>query len=291
MIGSVDDIHLADWKESLLASRIIRKVGRLERFAAENNNDLEKGMLVLLFRVFGSRVNTIPFEMLAKSIPVKALRQCRMNILSMEALLFGQSGMLEGTFRDKYPLILKKEYQYLRNKFNLEPINRHIWKYHRLRPSNFPSVRIAQLAAYITCNNISGFKQLETYNYGHIKSKFGVEATGYWQEHFVFDKRSKRHSASVGTQLIDNLIINFFIPAAILQERLSGKEVNFEACMSLLQELKPEQNSITRYFDEIHMDVHNAADSQAFIELKNVYCDFKRCLSCRIGHLILKRSC
>jgi hypothetical protein len=291
MIGLVDDIHLADWKVSLVASRIIRKVGRLERFAAENNDDLEKGMFILLFRVFGSRVNTMPFEMLAKSIPVKALKQCRMDILSMEALLFGQSGMLEETFCDKYPLLLKKEYDYLRNKYNLEPINRYIWKYHRLRPSNFPTVRIAQLAAFINCNNISEFERLETYNYGQIKSKFGIEAGSYWQDHFVFDKRSKRHSASVGTQLIDNLIINFFIPAAVLRDRLSGKEVNFEACMSLLQELNPEKNSITRYFDEIHMDVHNAADSQAYIELKNVYCDFKRCLSCRIGHLILKRSC
>jgi hypothetical protein len=151
-------------------------------------------------------------------------------------------------------------------------------------------VRIAQLAAFIHKNDLSGFEKFNRESYNQIKSRFSTEAGRYWQDHFVFDKRSKRHSTRAGRQLVDNLIINFYIPVMILRDRLSGKEVKFDTCLSLLQEMEPEKNSITRYFDEIHMDVCNAADSQALIELKTVYCDFKRCLNCRIGHAILKRT-
>ncbi len=290
MISAVDQIHITDWKEALFFRRLERKVRALEEELKDQNMDLEKVFVINLFRVFGFKVNKLPFELTGKSIPIRAIKFARSDLISIEALLFGQAGMLKGRFREKYPRMIRKEYQYLKSKYGLEPIEGHLWKYLRLRPVNFPTIRLAQLASLIHREGTGWCGTLLHKDYKEIREILRVEVSDYWKKHFLFGKKTNKHEVSIGPDLTNQIVINLLLPFSVLRSRLEGRNDKIEELTEILYDVAAEKNSITGYFSELGLKPDHAVDSQSLIELKTQFCDFKRCLDCRIGHIILKRS-
>ena len=212
-----------------------------------------------------------------------------MKLFQVEALLFGQAGMLEEIFVDEYPNQLKSEYHYLRKKYNIQTISCHLWKFLRLRPANFPTIRIAQFAALVH-NSLHLFsKMIETYSYKEIAELLDVHASEYWKTHFRFDDEgSKKAIKNLGKTSVDNIIINTIAPVKFLYAQYHGKDTEQEASIQLLQSIKSEKNKIITTWNLAGKQAENALQSQAMIQLFHRYCEPKKCLNCSVGLSLLK---
>lgn len=227
--------------------------------------------------------------MLAKNTPLKVLEKHR-NIISIEAILFGQAGFLNEKKEDEYYLKLKKEYDFFKNKFQLTPLNNSVWKFLRLRPYNFPTIRIAQIAQLITSNPRMFNQFLNAKKLKEIQDILSVSANSYWDNHFNFESTSKQKiPKKLGTQTINNLIINVVIPVMFVYGKTINNEDVIVKSLHWLEELKPENNSIIRNWITLKITANSALQSQALIELKNNYCSEKKCLNCSIGNKLLKK--
>ena len=240
------------------------------------------------FENFGLKINAEPFELMARSLPQKILAKHRNDFLQIQALLFGQAGMLEKEFTDDFPSQLKREYLFLKKKFNLNPIDPVMWKYLRLHPGNFPTIRLAQFAKLIHRSIHLFSKVLEVKNLKEIENLFTVKVDGYWLTHYVFEKESEKRNKSFGSQAIRLLTINTIVPFLFLYGNEKKEDVFKNTAMHLLEELKPEKNKIIKGWEVLGMSAESAYRTQALLQLKNEYCDKKRCLECRIGGAILK---
>src|SRR5450759_4807739 len=215
-INKLDNILMRHWLNSLVIERLQRKSEVILKIFSETGNDWEETFYRMLIRYFGFRVNTEPFEMLATAIPFRIIRKHADNRFKIEALLFGPEGMLEeGIFTeaisDEYYRDLIKEYRILSAKYSLQPIHGWVWKFSRLRPANFPTVRISQLAAMLSVAGGLFSKALEATEIRQLKEVFEVTASHYWDNHFVFGKKSISISKNTGTQAADIILINAFI--------------------------------------------------------------------------------
>lgn len=286
--NTVPSFVLNNWLERLLIERLERKAKTISSLLELNKNNLEETFYIHLARNFGMKVNAVPFELLAKSLPNSFLGKHKSSLFQVEALLFGQSGLLEKQFKDDYPIQLKKEYLFLQKKFSLQPIEGHLWKFLRLRPVNFPTVRIAQLASLI--HNSSGLfsKIMEAQKVEELRKLLSAETSGYWNTHFVFDKESTAQKKNLGTVAIDNIIINSIVPFLFVYAEYKGAEEYKDRAVALLEQLKSEQNNIIEKFTELGIKSLHASNSQSLLELKNEYCSFKKCLNCGIGISLLK---
>jgi len=239
---------------------------------------------------FGFKTNATPFLMLAQSIPLNVLAKHRKDLLQIEALLFGQAGFLDGDIKEAYPLQLQKEYDYLQKKYKLTPIPVHLWKFLRMRPANFPTVRIAQFAALIHRSVHLFSKLIETASIKEITPLLDVTASEYWKTHFRFDEVQKTPSDKhLGTSSIHNIIINTITPVKFLYAQSQGTATQQEAALQLLESIPAEKNKILTLWNDTGWLSESAAQSQALIQLYNNYCSSKRCLECSIGLSILKQ--
>lgn len=288
-LNSVSSFTLNNWLERLLIERLERKAKTISSLLELNKNNLEETFYIHLARNLGMKVNTVPFELLAKSLPNSFLGKHRSSLFQVEALLFGQSGLLEKQFKDDYPNQLKKEYQFLQKKFSLRPIEEHLWKFLRLRPVNFPTIRIAQLASLI--HNSSGLfsKIMEAQKVEDLRTLLNAETSEYWDTHYVFDKKSVEQKKNLGTVAIDNIIINSIVPFMFVYADYKGIEEYKDKAVCILEQLSSEKNNIIEKFAELGIKSKNAANSQSLLELKNEYCSFKKCLNCGIGISLLKK--
>ncbi|MBP7496903.1 MAG: DUF2851 family protein [Bacteroidales bacterium] len=287
MLVYVDAMTKRSWYETLLIERLQRKVGELESVLNHFNNDWEVVFYQFLARNFGFKVNSLQFELLAKALPFNYLLKCRDNLFQLEALLFGQAGLLEKDYRDEYPQLLKKEYLYLKQKFSLiKPENIH-WKFLRTRPSAFPSLRLAQFAALISGYEALFSKCIETSNIKDFYKIFDIKSSDYWREHYIFDKKVSETSQLSKTS-IDNLLINTIAPFVFVYYKRQGNYDYSEKTVNLLLQIAPEKNKIIALWNKFGIKPSNAFESQALIELKNEYCFNKKCLHCRFGSFILK---
>lgn len=287
-LNTVSSFTLNNWLERLLIERLERKAKTISSLLELNKNNLEETFYIHLARNFGMKVNAVPFELLAKSLPNSFLGKHKSSLFQVEALLFGQSGLLEKQFKDDYPNQLKKEYLFLQKKFSLQPIKGHLWKFLRLRPVNFPTVRIAQFASLI--HNSSGLfsKIMETQKVDDLRKLLSSETSDYWNTHFVFDKTSAAKKKNLGTIAIDNILINSIVPFLFVYAEYKGTEDYKDRAISLLEQLSSEQNNIIEKFTELGLKSLHASNSQSLLELKNEYCSFKKCLNCGIGISLLK---
>jgi hypothetical protein len=233
-------------------------------------------------------VNAFPFEMLAQSLPLLTLAKHKSNHLQIEALLFGQSGLLGEELKDDYPNQLKKEYDFLSKKHNLSPIPSQSWRFLRMRPANFPTIRLAQFATLIYQSVHLFSKILEAETVKEIETLFSVTLNDYWKTHYVFDKESEKRNKTLGRSTIHLIIINTIVPFLFLYGKERVEECYKDKAFRLLEELKPEKNSIITNWKELGMEPDSAYQSQALLELKNEYCNAKRCLECGIGNKILR---
>jgi len=284
----VDEFTRNMWLDRMMVERLERKTIAIQKALELNMNSWADTFYQRLARNFGVKVNSDPFELLAKSIPLNILSKYKNSLLQIEALLFGQSGLLEETFEEEYPQKLQKEYLFLQQKHQLVPIRKETWKFLRLRPANFPTIRIAQFAQLIFQSAHLFSKMLVAQNVKELENMFELKLSNYWQTHYVFGKESTKRNKSLGTNTIHLLIINTICPFLFLYGKMKDEDSYKKKALQLLEELAPEKNSITKKWKELGVSIENAYQSQALIELKNEHCAKKKCLECGIGNKILK---
>ena len=291
-IGNFDRFHLRHWLHSLLVERLQSKSDAVMKIFAETGSDWDETFYRTLSRYFGFRVNTEPFEMLAASLPFKIIRRHSDNRFQIEALLFGTAGMLEeGLFRDalsdRYYKDLVKEYRILSSKYSIQPIHGWLWKFCRLRPVNFPTIRISQLAELLSTAGGLFSRTLEAGNIRQLKELFGVSASSYWNDHYVFGKKSKAVSKNTGNQAIELFLINAVIPVIFIYGRFHDNCDICDRALSFLEDIDPESNAVTRDWKSAGVEVESAFYTQALLRLTEEYCRKRRCLDCRIGCRII----
>ena len=291
-IKKLDDIPVRHWLNSVLIERFQRKSGSILKIFYETGNDWEETFYRMLARYFGFRVNTEPFEMLATALPFRIIRKHTDNIYQIEALLFGAAGLLEeGLFKealsDEYYRNLLKEYTILSAKYSLKPLHGWIWKFSRLRPSNFPTIRLSQLAAMLSITGGLFSRVLEANDIKQIKELFEVTASSYWNEHYVFGKKCRDVAKSTGSQATDIFLINAVIPVIFVCGQSRDRQDISERALGFLEKIDAEKNAITAEWDTAGINAESAFYSQALLQLRNEYCRKRKCLDCRIGNKII----
>ena len=294
-INSIDPVLVRHWIGSLVIERLQEKSGQILKIFSETGNDWEETFYRLLSRYFGFRVNTEPFEMLATALPSRIIRKHSDNRFQIEALLFGTAGLLEaGLFKealnDDYYTDLMREYKILSAKYSLQPVHGWIWKFSRLRPANFPTIRISQLAAMLAVAGGLFSKALEATDIKQLKETFEVKASVYWDDHFVFGKKSRRYPKITGSQATDIILINAVIPAIFVYGRSRDSYEICEKALSFLEEIEAEVNSITDEWKIAGLIADSSFISQGLIQLRNNYCKKRRCLDCTIGGKLISQG-
>jgi hypothetical protein len=285
----IDDLTKTLLLDRLLVERLERRILELQTELAENNGDWEGLFYQRLAKSLGAQVNKEPFWLLAKLTPLLTLLKHKDQLFQLEAILFGQAGFLEDNFEEEYPNRLKKEYSFLQKKYMLFPMMQAAWRFMRLRPANFPTVRIAQLAALIHQTTHLFSKILEIEKIATIRQLFeDIEVSDYWQTHYKLDKPSKQQAKKLGDSAINLLIINTIVPFLFFYGREKGLPEYEERALKFLEETPAEQNHIIDSWVELKFRPANAYQTQALLELKSRYCEEKRCLSCTVGNSILK---
>lgn len=287
-IAQVKKITKAVWLDRLMIERLERKTTAIQELLNRTNNDWEEAFYRGLSRNLGLKVNGTSFEMLAASIDLKTIIKYKHNALQIEALLFGQAGMLDKDFEDEYPSRLKKEYQLLQHKHQLKPIDPNLWKFMRLRPANFPTIRIAQLAQLLYQSNHLFSKMLAAGSVKEIENMFEVKLANYWKDHYQFDKESTSRAKKLGKSTVHLLLINTIVPFLFHYGKHRKEEKYVDKALDLLRACKPENNSIIKNWKALGVDADSAHTSQALLQLKNEYCSAKRCMSCAVGTSIMK---
>lgn len=286
-VNKINNFIIKNWLERLLLERLERKTKLIFEQLKQNKNNIEEAFYHAFCKYMGLNVNAIPFEQLAFNTPLKVVEK-HPQLISIEALFFGQAGFLDDEINDEYYLRLKKEYQFLKTKFNLLAQAKSTWKFARLRPPNFPTLRIAQLAAILKNNPRLFAIVLEKKSVVEIKKLFEVEASSYWKTHYQFGvATTKETKKKVGNVLLDSLLINVIAPFLFVYGKMKHDDKYIDFALQLLKETPSEQNNIIKKWKQLGLTVQNAADSQALIELKNNYCSQKKCLLCAIGNELL----
>ncbi len=283
----VDKLVWDHWLERIMTERLSEKTQSVEKELQSNRNDWEQTMYAMLARSFGFKVNSLPMEILARALPYDIISKCQTNKLQLEALLFGQAGFLEGDIADDYMNELSREYHYLKNKYKLKPISNHLWKFLRLRPVNFPTIRLAQFADLLHNNGSFFSKILSLEKTDALINQLCAEADGYWKEHYHFGKKSSTKIKSLGKLSKQVIVINTIVPVLFSYGKYIADQTVCERAIELLSQLPAEKNSIIRKWQDAGIKAEDAGQSQALIHLKDKYCNMKKCLNCSIGtHLI-----
>lgn len=277
------------WMEQLMLERLQSKMMAIKHELGNSMEDFRETLYRKLCRSFGFKTNADAFELLARTLPLKLLDKHKNNLLQLEALLFGQAGLLKGPFRDDYPKKLRQEYQFLQHKYQLEPLERKIFKFMRMRPANFPSIRLSQLARLLYQSDTLIHEILLLNSLEDVTGVFEVSASEYWNRHYRFDKFTRDNSEKkLGFGSIQLIIINTIIPFLFTYGVLQKNEENRDKAFQWLRQMKAETNSICKGFKKLGINAKNALQSQALIHLKTTYCDQKRCLECHFGHHIIR---
>ncbi len=287
-LKNIPKIHLNNWLYALLVERLERKTNDIYTMLDRFNNSWDETFYVLLSRNFGFGLNSEVFERLALSLPYFYIQKHSDNIFQVEALLFGQAGLLEDeTIIDDYFLQLKKEYQFLRKKYTLNNLDGYLFKSLRVRPQGFPQVRIAQLAAVLQQSKRLFSQTLNREDENMIRLFFHINASEYWQTHYTFDKTSAKKTKFPGDSSINVILINTVVPILFAYGKKNDVEKYCTRALAILENLKPEQNSLITEFKKHGINPLNAADTQALIQLRREYCDQHKCLYCKVGYQIL----
>jgi hypothetical protein len=283
-LSNVDRFTIVSWLGSIGVERLASKTNLLSQNLVTSLNDWEEIFYRQLARSFGFHVNAMSFELLAANLSYKILKKYYGDIFRTECLLFGVAGFLNDDYsQDDYFNRLKKEYLFLENKFKLKSIDIHIWKFLRLRPGNFPTIRLAQFAALINNSPELLVKVVEAQSVNELKDLLIHPLLDYWENHYSFSKSTKTISKNLGTESAHTIIINTIIPFLFIFGRQMGKTDLEERSVQFLEALPAENNTIIRNWIKCGLKPKNAFDSQALLHLKSNYCDKKRCMDCRIG--------
>jgi hypothetical protein len=290
LINTVGHFEKMMWFDSLLTERLEHKTNKIIADIEKSKHDLQEVFYHKLAENFGFRTNSFAFEKLSNSLPLKILAKHSENLLQIEALLFGQAGMLQPEFKDTFPVSLKKEYAFLADKYNLKAIDKKLWKLMRLRPANFPTIRISQFSNIIFKLSGNFSKILEAKKLTDVISLLQTETTSYWNNHFHFDKKVSFRKKGLGLSSLNLILINAVIPFMFVYGKSKGSQEIQDKAIQWLEKINAENNITIRRFSILGIKPENAMQSQALLQLKNEYCDKKRCLDCRIGHFLLNKE-
>lgn len=283
----LDEIKWAVWKERLTVERLQRKSAVVLELLKEANNHWEEVFWWMLAGNFGIKVNTHVFEAVARSLPLKILGKHKSQIHQVEGLLMGQAGLLEQEFYEDYPQLLKREYRFYQKKYQLQQVSVTPF-FLRMRPANFPTIRLAQLAMLINKSSHLFSKMKETDSLDTVKELLNVTANDYWHYHYRFDDAGEYRPKQLGRQMTENIIINTVVPVFFAYATFHNDPALKDRALDWLSELTPEKNTITAKWSSLGVFNSNALESQALIELKNSYCEPRRCLDCAVGNVVLK---
>jgi len=286
-ISTVNSFVKDNWLERLYFERLEQKSVLINQLLEKSNNDYEAVLFQLLAKNFGLKVNGDAFLQLATSLDFSIIRKERFDEQKLAALLFGQAGFLSEDIEETYHKELKITYEYLQYKYKLQPLEKHLFQFFRMRPANFPTIRIAQLVALFFAYQNLFSKLMEIEKIKDFYTLLTLSVNSFWQMHYTFDKTSTKRIKKLTKPFIDLLLINTVIPLKFKYLKSRG-EAGEEKIIALMQQLKPEKNSIISDFSEVKMIAKNAFESQALLELKNQYCNQKRCLDCAIGNVLLR---
>jgi len=291
-LALVTDLAKESWLNRLLAERWEQKLDEWKELLEQSAGDWRNLLYWRMAANFGFKTNSEAFLMLARSLPINILARHKDNLMQIEALLFGQAGMLDNSeVEDDYYAILTSEYLFLKKKYQLVPIPAHLWKFMRLRPPNFPTVRIAQFAALIHKSIHLFSKIINVFTPGDIFPLLKVAASEYWDKHYRFgESQPNSYPKATGDGSIENILINTIAPVQFLHAYYHGNFDGQEKALELLSSVKAETNKITSAWKGFGWKAQNAAHSQAQIQLFNSYCSRKRCLECAIGLGIIKNQ-
>lgn len=288
-IASLPPLFITEWLASLAMERIYAKADRIRAIVDESNGDWAQAIYVTLARALGFNTNSQPLELLARSMPLKQLLHYTDSPLSVEAMLFGQAGMLEDpSSLPPYGQQLAQEYNFLKTKHRLQRNTNIVWKMARMRPQNSPHRRIATLAAMVCGPTLTGNNIIRALDEKKARSLFDIMFNPFWSSHYHFTSpQQTTQEKALSYTSVTVLLINVIIPVAVAYAIATGNPDRIEAAVDFLHQLKGETNRITQTFERARILAADAFTSQAMIQLKNEYCDKRKCLLCRIGHRLL----
>ena len=300
VIPDLSALIIHSWMAALQTERLEQKTEAIRQRAERCNGSWEDAYFVTLARNYGFGINGEVFEQWAYNIPLNAVAHHRDDLFQIEAIFMGQAGLLEldsipeyyqkDALNDGYFAKLRNEYQYLAHKFSMKPIDFKLWRFLRLRPQNFPHIRISQLAN-LYYQQKAGLSQLiECETLDELKNVLKSQVTPYWETHYTFGSTSPKNEKHLSYGSINLLMINTAIPMLFAYGRHTTKEVLCDKAFDFLEQLKAENNHIIRMWQQVGLPVKTAGDSQALIQLKKEYCDKKECLRCRFGYEYLRRK-
>ncbi len=278
------------WLDRLLVERLEQRTESLQERLKWNRFDWEETFYQWLGRSFGVKVNVEPFDHLVRSLSLHILHKHKNSLFQIEALLFGQAGLLTETLEDDYPKRLREEYLFLQKKYHLTPMLGNSWKFLRMRPANFPSIRIAQFATLIYQSVHLLSKVLAVQNVTEVENMLEVQLSNYWQTHYLFDRASAKRKKRLGKNAVHLLIINTIVPFLFFYGNHKGDQTYKDLAMQLLEELRPECNNVIKKWETLGVSPQSAYQSQALLQLKNEYCNAQKCLQCAVGSAVLTEN-
>jgi hypothetical protein len=286
--SQVEEVIKLATLDSMVMQRLYEKSVFIEEILKKNKGDWEETAYQLLAKNLGLKVNAEPFHILSECLPFKIVKKHSTDIKQIEALLFGIAGFLDDEINDEYHNTLVTEYRYLKHKYNLDQkLNKFRWKFLRLRPANFPTLRIAQLAS-ILHDKQSVFDIFLTNGVNELAKWLRRPPSAYWHNHYNFETSSDAKIGGIGLSTVENIVINTVAPLLVAYGKQIDNQDYIDRGVTLLQELKPENNKITRIWEALNFKPTSGLDSQAQIQLYNNYCIRKNCLRCSIGNSILR---
>lgn len=289
-IRALPRLTILDWLDYLRVDRLEDKVERVENTVKMVGGDWDAAFFITLARGFGFGLNGDMFERWARNIPLRKAARIYDRLDLLEALFFGQAGILEDETGDEYYMALKREYDYMCRKYELMPLDGCGWSFFRLRPPNFPHIRIAQLACLFHVAPRIFSVLMEAADIDCLRSLLRVGTSAYWNTHYAFGGVTKSRTKTLSDSSLDILIINVIIPYMYAWGKYRGRDELFDRASDLAEKIKPEHNYITRMWEACGIFAQHSGDSQALIQLKKEYCDKRKCIYCRIGHTYLNRK-
>lgn len=289
-IHEIDDFLIKGFLSRVLVERLEDKSTEVYEKLKELKNDWDEAFYHFMARNFGFKVNAVPMEMLARSLPQQLFAKHKDNPLQIEALIFGQAGFLNQKFEEEYPQQLQAEYQFLQKKYKLKPIEISLWKFMRMRPQNFPTLRLAQFAALIVNSNHLFSRVLAFRDYRNSQELFeNLPVNAYWQNHYHFNKTTENVSLQLGRDSINNIMINTLSLFLFAFGKAMDQHNYITRCFYILENLPAENNAVIKQYVKAGVNVKDAYQTQALLQLKKTYCNEKKCLNCGIGIKILKQ--
>lgn len=288
LLYQVDPFRVKFFLNGVMIERLKQKIETISKVLFETKDDWSETFYRMLARSFGLRENSLPFEMVARSLPQSVLAKHHDSLFQIEALLFGQAGLLgDELFGDDYYIDLRKEYRFLAGKYGLKPVEGHVWKFMRMHPGNFPTLRLAQFAALIHVSRGLFTAVIESNNLEDLKKLFSVSASAYWDNHYSFNKPSVNRKKVFGEQIFRLIVINVVVPFYFLFGESQNKLFLKDRALEILEQMPPENNSLISRWAGAGVVASNALESQALLQLQHNYCEPRKCLDCTIGHKII----